>query len=260
MRLHSLGSGSSGNAFLLTTETTAVLLDAGVGARTCLAGVRGLLGERQLDAIVVSHEHIDHVRALKPLLRRASCPVVTTAGTREAIKHEGRWTRAVRGGRFATGDIEIEFVAVSHDAAEPCGFVITAGERRVALFTDLGYAGSEVLAAIATADTVVFEANYDREMLRRGGYPAHLKRRIQGPAGHLSNDDCATALVGALSDRARAVWLAHLSHNNNTPDIAVATVQEALRLIGSPVPVRALPRFALTEVSADVTTQLALRL
>ena len=123
MRVHSLGSGSSGNSFLVSTITTAVLIDAGVAIRACQTAVRQILDGRPLDAIVISHEHIDHVRALSSLTRRDALPVVTTEGTRRAIGQERGWTRAIAGGRFATGDIEIEFVGVSHDAAEPCGFV-----------------------------------------------------------------------------------------------------------------------------------------
>jgi phosphoribosyl 1,2-cyclic phosphodiesterase len=260
MRLHSLGSGSSGNSFLVSTATTAVLIDAGVAIRACQTAVRQLLNGRALDAIVISHEHIDHVRALGSLTRHAALPVVTTEGTRRAIGQERGWTRAVAGGRFAIGDIEIEFVSVSHDAAEPCGFVICHGGARTAIFTDLGHAGPQVLEAVASADAVVLEANYDSAMLRYGPYPAHLKRRIQGPAGHLSNDDCATLLAGVVSDRTRAIWLAHLSHTNNTPDVAAGTVRDALRLVERDIPVQPLPRFAITELTVDAQQQLLLSL
>jgi phosphoribosyl 1,2-cyclic phosphodiesterase len=160
------------------------------------------------------------------------------------------------GQRYADGSIEVSFVGVSHDAAEPCGFVVDADGLRVAVFTDLGHAGPEVFEAVASADIVVLESNYDDGMLRRGPYPAHLKRRITGPSGHLSNDDCGTILAASANARTRAIWLAHLSDKNNRPDIAEASAREALALAGLKTPVRALPRFDRLEITAVPAMQL----
>jgi phosphoribosyl 1,2-cyclic phosphodiesterase len=192
------------------------------------------------------------------MVRNRETPLVSTAGTYRAVGHAGGWTRVAGGGRLELPGLEISFISVSHDAAEPCGFVVEADGERAAIFTDLGIVTAPILEALASADFVVLEANYDPQMLRRGRYPAALKRRIQGPTGHLSNDDCAGALVAALDGRARAVWLAHLSENNNLPELAVATVQAALYLHGIGVPVRALPRHACADVTEPVTTQLKL--
>jgi phosphoribosyl 1,2-cyclic phosphodiesterase len=115
-----------------------------------------------------------------------------------------------------------------------------------------------VLDALASADIIVLEANYDRQMLLNGPYPRHLKRRIQGPAGHLGNDDCATALASAVTSRTQAIWLAHLSDKNNEPDIAVGTVREAIALMGLDVPVAPLPRFDRAEITRVPTRQLQL--
>jgi phosphoribosyl 1,2-cyclic phosphodiesterase len=257
MRVHSLGSGSSGNAFLVDTGEIALLLDCGVGVRAVQAAVRDLNVADRLAGIVVSHEHIDHVRAVDSTIKRHGVPVVTTRGTYGAM----RWTHAgvhqSSGERYADGSIELTFVGVSHDAAEPCGFVVDASGRRLAVFTDLGHAGPEVFDAIASADIVVLESNYDAGMLQRGPYPAHLKRRISGPNGHLSNDDCATILAATVSDRTRAIWLAHLSDKNNRPAIAEATAREALELVGQATPVRALPRFDRAELTAIPAMQLS---
>ena len=260
MRFFSLGSGSSGNAFLLLTERAAVLFDAGVAARTCASSLAGLLGGRELDAIIVSHEHIDHVRALPTLLRKRTTPLISTHGTRQGVAVDADWTRAVCGGSFSIGDVDVQFVSVAHDAQEPCGFVIEAAGQRIALFTDLGHVGLEALDALPGCDIVVLEANYDRSMLQSGPYPARLKRRIQGPTGHLSNDDSASALVATLDARTRAIWLAHLSHTNNTPAAAAHTVTEALRLHGLATPVQALPRFAVADLTAFKPEQLTLEL
>jgi phosphoribosyl 1,2-cyclic phosphodiesterase len=258
MQIVSLGSGSSGNAFLVITKRSNVLIDCGVPVRACLSALAHHNVAGRLDAVIVSHEHVDHVRSVPSITRRHDLPLVATDGTYRALRRPDGWTRALCGGRIDLPGLEVSFVGVSHDAAEPCGFVVEADGERVAIFTDLGHVTSPVLEALATADVIVLEANYDHEMLRRGSYPAHLKRRIQGPAGHLSNDDCAGALVATVSDRTRSIWLAHLSQNNNAPDVATSTVQGALYLHGLSVSVQALPRYGCADVSAAVTTQLRL--
>lgn len=240
MKLASLGSGSSGNAFLLQTDEQSILLDCGVGARTVQ---KALLNCAAPSSVILSHEHNDHVKSLKNVLRRHGCEVVATRGTLDAIGQETGWRTAQAGSRIQFGSVGISFIGVSHDAAEPCGFLIESAELRIAILTDLGMVNADVLDAISAADVIVLESNYDESMLRHGRYPAHLKRRIRSEVGHLSNDDCAAALVHALTSRTRGIWLSHLSHNNNTPHVAVATVTEALLSTGKNVPVTALARF-----------------
>ncbi len=257
MRIVSLGSGSSGNGFLVDTGEVAMLVDCGVGARAVQSALRDAGAQSRLAAIVVSHEHIDHVRSVESVMRRTDCPIVTTSGTYRAMSSQRRHSRKVAGERLADAGVEIEFVSVSHDAAEPCGFVVDDGRLRVAIFTDLGYVGEPVIDALRDADVVVLESNYDRRMLRSGPYPARLKRRIESPTGHLSNDDCATALVAAVSERTRAVWLAHLSDKNNAPDLALASAREAIELAGLTTPVGVLGRYERTEVTALPARQLS---
>jgi phosphoribosyl 1,2-cyclic phosphodiesterase len=258
MRFFSLGSGSSGNGFLLDTGEVAYLIDCGIAARTCQTSIRELAVQDRLAGIVVSHEHVDHVRSIPSVTRRTACPIITTAGTFTALRSGNAWQQRSSGDRHADSGVEITFVGVSHDAAEPCGFTIDYAGTRIAVFTDLGHVTEDVLVSLVDADIVVLEANYDRRMLQYGPYPMHLKRRIQGPTGHLSNDDCASALVATVTSRTRAIWLAHLSHNNNTPDLAVQTVTEALQLGGHEVPVAALPRFERAEITSVPSAQLHL--
>ena len=196
MRIISLGSGSSGNGFLLDTGEVAVLIDCGVAVRTCQSAIRDLGVIDRLAGIIVSHEHSDHVRSIPSITRKLDIPLITTHGTHGALRTHLRLDRHASGQRYSNATLEVSFIGVSHDAAEPCGFVAEHAGLRVAVFTDLGYVTPEVLEALSSADIIVLEANYDRQMLMYGPYPAHLKRHIQGPAGHLSNDDCATALVG----------------------------------------------------------------
>lgn len=256
MRIVSLGSGSSGNGFLVDTGKVAVLIDCGVAIRACQSAIRDCGVAGRLAGIVVSHEHIDHVRAMPSITRKHDIPLITTHGTHRALRTTVRLNRRASGERFSDSALEITFIGVSHDAAEPCGFVAEHSGTRVAVFTDLGYVSHEVVDALASADVIVLEANYDRQLLLNGPYPWRLKHRIQGPAGHLGNDDCATALTASVSSRTRAIWLAHLSDTNNDHDVAVGTVNEALRLIGRDIPVAALPRFERAEITCMPTTQL----
>lgn len=248
MQMYSLGSGSSGNAFLVRTARTALLIDCGVAARACTAALKELTPDCRVDAILISHEHVDHVRALIPVLRRTECNVVTTRGTRAQLRLDCGYTEVVSGGRFTSGDIDVTFIGVAHDAAEPCGFILESAGTTAAIFTDLGHVSAAVLDALRAADVIVLESNYDPGMLRRGRYPQHLKRRITGSHGHLSNDDCASALA-ATAGRASAIWLAHLSENNNLPEIAQEAVGTALRVNGLSTPATPLPRFARQDLN-----------
>ena len=260
MRVVSLGSGSSGNGFLLDTGEAALLIDCGVAVRPCQAAIRDYGVTDRLAGIVVSHEHIDHVRSIPSITRKMDIPLITTGGTHGALKTTLRLSRHASGDRFQDSALEVTFIGVSHDAAEPCGFVAEHNGTRVAIFTDLGYVTPSVIDALSSADVIVLEANYDRQMLKYGPYPSYLKRRIQGPEGHLDNDDCATALAGAVSARTRAIWLAHLSDKNNLPEIAVGTVKEALALMGHDIPVAPLPRYERAEVTRLPAAQLTLGL
>lgn len=255
VRLFSLGSGSSGNGFILDTGQIAFLIDCGTAVRPAQTAIRELGIADRIAGIIVSHEHSDHVRGIPSITRRNGYPLITTRGTFSALRSSLPCVECVSGTVHIDSGVEVTFVGVSHDADEPCGFVIDADATRIAVFTDLGFVDDAVLDSLRSADIIVLESNYDNEMLRRGGYPAHLKRRIQGPAGHLSNDDCAAALVASVSGRTRAIWLAHLSHNNNSPDIARQATEAALAIHGMAIPVRPLPRFDLAEITAIPTHQ-----
>ena len=245
MRLTSLGSGSSGNAFVLQHHEATVLLDCGVGVR---AVQKALARYGKLSSVIISHEHSDHVRSLSSVLKKHACEVVATEGTLGAIGRPGGW-RAIRaGGRIEIDSLSISFVGVSHDAAEPCGFLVESPGVKIAILTDLGCVDAEVLDVLSVADVAVFESNYDEGMLRRGHYPAHLKRRIRSAVGHLSNEDCAVALAHSARPEMSRVWLSHLSHNNNSPRAAIATTEEALLAAGKPIPVTALARFEPTQI------------
>jgi len=201
-----------------------------------------------LDAIVLSHEHSDHTRAAGLLHEVCGCTILAAP---ELAAH-APWLAPILTGTFPAceqwtiGDLSIRPHPVAHDAEATYGFSVTADGCTATLFTDLGHGNETVVQALAAADLIALEANYDREMLESGAYPWFLKRRISGRNGHLSNDDCAGLLVRALHvHRPRTVWLAHLSQNNNTPARAVDTVTDALNVADiTDVTVTALPRYA----------------
>lgn len=247
MRVACFASGSSGNAFLVQAGSAHVLVDAGLPSRELRERLAAChVDDQQLSAILISHEHSDHVAGLPRLLRHQQAPILATGGTLRALSGRGgdRQERLIPGIAVELSGLRVIPVEVPHDAAEPVGFVLEHGDVRIALFTDLGSATDDVCSAIRGASLVVLESNYDDEMLARGPYPAHLKRRIRGPRGHLSNADCSRALAEHLDGRTQAVWLAHLSHNNNHATVAHASAQGSLTVGG--VGLHTLPRSGAT--------------
>jgi phosphoribosyl 1,2-cyclic phosphodiesterase len=241
----SLGSGSSGNALLVQTRTTTVLVDCGVGVRK-MTNALAASGKRlqDIDAVLLSHEHVDHNRETGRL-QRAGATIISTQGTAASSNLDNELYISLACGRSVSfRGLDITGIRVAHDAAEPCGFLIRTGAAAICVFTDLGSVSGAVGEAISEADLVVLEANHDEQMLRRGPYPVHLQRRILADTGHLSNTTSADLLATALrnSRLSPTVWLAHLSETNNKPRLAVATVTKRLAQSGLRLDVDALPR------------------
>ncbi|MCK4409582.1 MAG: MBL fold metallo-hydrolase [Candidatus Eisenbacteria sp.] len=237
MKIAVLASGSSGNAIWVSSGSTAVLIDAGVSGRRVAQAAEGLgLDTTELSAVLVTHEHSDHVSGLGPVTRRFDVPVCATAGTHAAIdrrlgKCPGR-TIVEAGTDFEIGDLLVSPFLVSHDCAEPVGYSVSDGRTVVAVATDLGVVSHPVRDRIGRADCVVLEFNHDEQMLRDGDYPWFLKQRIMGTEGHLSNEAAARELVSLGDGPMSALVLAHLSRENNTPDLALATARDALERAG----------------------------
>lgn len=243
MKVYSLGSGSSGNSFLVSEAGSAILVDCGIGARRTRAFLREQGVDGRLSGVLISHEHGDHVRALPSVRRYQRCGIFSTEGTFRAIGVESDCNTIQPGRQFSIGSVGVTPVSVSHDGESPVGFVIEGRSSRVAIFTDLGIPSGDVRDALSDSDTVVLESNYCPSMLQVSPYPARVKQRIRGPLGHLSNDDCATLLASAISEKTTGVWLAHLSENNNSPDLARAVAAESLSIQGIDVDPTPLPRF-----------------
>ena len=192
----------------------------------------------ELDAILVTHDHVDHIRGLAVLCRRHGVPVYANEGTWRAIleRESGFPSRCMRtfytGENFYIGGVDVHPFPIPHDAAEPVGFTLTCQDLRCAVATDLGHIDETWMSAVSGAQALVLESNHDVGMVERGPYPQRLKRRILGKNGHLCNDDCAKALIELAKKGARAVFLSHLSADNNLPELAYNTVCEALERAG----------------------------
>lgn len=241
----SLGSGSSGNALLVQTSTATILVDCGVGVRK-MTNALATSGKRltDIDAVLLSHEHVDHNRETGRL-QRAGATIISTQGTASSSNLDPELALPLTdGGSVSFRGLDITGIRVAHDAAEPCGFLIRARGATICVFTDLGSVSGEVGEAVAEANLVVLEANHDEQMLRRGPYPVHLQRRILADTGHLSNTTSANLLATALrtARQTPTIWLAHLSETNNRPQLAVTAVTKRLAQGGLQLDIEALPR------------------
>ncbi len=231
MRFASLGSGSKGNATLVEAGDTRVLIDCGFSraeAEKRLA--RFALTPADLDAVLVTHEHSDHIAGVGRLSRRYRLPVWMTAGT-EAMHQGGelaQW-RCINSHRaFRIGALQVQPFPVPHDAREPCQFVFSDGHRRLGLLTDVGSITPHMLQALDQLDAFILECNHDPAMLAAGPYPPPLKRRVGGDYGHLSNQQAAAILKHVRTDRLQHLIAAHISEKNNRPELALACLAEAV--------------------------------
>lgn len=235
-----LGSGSRGNCTLLTASRTKLLVDAGFSCREVCRRL-GAAGHDpgSIDAILISHEHSDHVSAVDVLARKYKIPVYMTAGT-----HQG-WRRYMRdrmkasaklprletfaaGHKFQIGDISVMPFTTPHDAADPVGFTFHAEGIKVGIVTDLGYIPSSVVEHLRGCHGLMIESNHDLEMLRLGPYPWAVKQRVMSRTGHLSNESLAEFFINNYDGAAMFLILAHLSEQNNHPEVARRAAEQAL--------------------------------
>lgn len=233
-----LGSGSGGNAAVVSCGATRLLLDCGFSAREtarrmALAG----LDAADVSAVLVTHEHADHVSGVPVFARRHHVPVLASSGTLRAsglAGERGCECSPVRAGEpVRLGDIEVRPFRTSHDSAEPLGFVFQAPDgTRLGVVTDTGFASAEMLEALAGCNLLGLEVNHDLRMLETGPYPLFLRRRIAGERGHLSNDAAADALERLAHSGLRAVFGMHVSRQNNLPEIAGRALRVRLAAIG----------------------------
>ena len=252
MRFASLGSGSRGNATLIEAAGTRLLLDCGFSAREVERRLAELdVPAESLDAILVTHEHQDHIRGVGPLARRYSIPVWITHGTYNL----GRCgalpdVRLIHSHQvpFTIGDIEIEPYPVPHDAREPVQYVFHTANAKLGILTDAGVVTPHIRKVLKACDALFLECNHDVEMLANGPYPYSLQQRVGGRLGHLSNHQAADLLQLLGHDRLKYLLAAHLSEKNNTPEMALREAGNAL----SSGPCRVSLSVAMQDVCGDL--------
>jgi phosphoribosyl 1,2-cyclic phosphodiesterase len=231
MRFASLGSGSRGNATLVEAGTTRVMVDCGFSTRETERRL-GRLGRaaQDLTALLVTHEHGDHVRGVAALARKYRLPVWLTRGTWRMLRdNDLPEVRHCDGhGAFAIDDLQVTPVTVPHDAREPCQYVFDDGARRLGVITDTGRMTPHIVACLERCDALLLECNHDAQLLAEGPYPATLKQRVGGPLGHLSNAQAGALLEQLDSSRLQHLVAAHLSDRNNRPELARAALADAL--------------------------------
>ncbi|MDO4394035.1 MAG: MBL fold metallo-hydrolase [Bacillota bacterium] len=231
----SFASGSSGNCYLVKDDETAILIDAGISGKKIMQYLEETdTPPEQVQALLVTHEHIDHVQSL-PILSKNLPNVLVYANEptwdcNERPVPQNKRRTFTTGIDFSVGEFTVRSFHVSHDAAEPVGFSIIQENRQISILTDSGYVSDENLEEIAPADILVLESNHEEEMLLMGKYPYNVKRRILGNEGHLSNVTCGKCLarICHLISKPRRVLLGHLSRDNNDPSIAMLAVNNTL--------------------------------
>lgn len=240
MRMTILASGSRGNATVLSSSNSSILVDAGISCKETLKRMKAA-GEdpQKLTAILISHEHNDHVTGLEVLARKLRVPVYITEATyhvwrRSTRDSEGKPVKLERlehfcaGRSFSIGDITVNPFTTPHDAVDPCGFTFRADGIKFGIVTDLGYMSANVKDALRGCDGLMIESNHDLEMLRSGPYPWMVKQRIMNKKGHLSNTALAEFFEHDYDARAEFLVLAHISEHNNHPELVRETAYKAL--------------------------------
>ena len=238
MKLYTIASGSSGNCVCINNAATCFLVDAGITAKRIEAGLNAVgYGLQDLDAVLVTHEHIDHVRGIEVIIKKHAVPIYGTPETlNEVVKNAKNATEMKAlfhyinpGDSFLINDVEVNTFSTSHDAGNPIGYTFTSLGHKIGMATDLGCYDEKIIGELAGSDILYLEANYDLNMLMAGGYPYRLKLRIAGEYGHLSNDMSAELVTRLLHEQLRHVVIAHMSKENNYAELAYETIRQAVQ-------------------------------
>ncbi|MGI5911315.1 MAG: MBL fold metallo-hydrolase [Syntrophomonadaceae bacterium] len=236
MEVHILASGSTGNVAYFKFGNIRILVDVGISTRRIENKLRAIgVKLEDFDGVLITHEHIDHVKGLDVLIRRYHLPVFTRTATWEAIpchhKLPEKCFNAIEK-EFKIGEVKIKAHNISHDAADPVGFSFEYRRKKWVIATDMGTITNNIWQALTGADLAVLECNHDLNMLINGPYPGYLKKRILGRYGHLSNYHAAAVIAGINPKHKMQVFLAHLSQQNNQPDLALKMVSHLLNKKG----------------------------
>lgn len=238
-----LASGSKGNAIYFGTEEIKILIDAGISMRLMeerLAEIGVAVSE--IDVILSTHEHSDHIKGIETLSKKLGIPVYANSETAKGMvgkfTHQPAFKIFATGESFSLADLTITPFRIQHDTPDPVAFTISHRGAKFGFCTDLGFVTSVVKYHLQECDYLYIEANHQPSMVYASSRPEALKRRIMGPTGHLSNDECARLLTEVWSPRLQQVYLAHLSDECNDPSLAKKTIEEALQKVGSSIPVK----------------------
>lgn len=230
-----LASGSSGNSTYIATKHTRILIDAGVSGKKIEAGLAELrITGHDIDGLFITHEHLDHIKGAGVFSRRFNVPIYATYETWNAMEDglgkisPGNKRYVYPGENCIVNDICVKPFHIPHDAAEPVGYNIFAGGKKVTLATDIGHITDEIRENIAESEILLLEANHDENMVQKGSYPWHLKKRILSDMGHLSNITAGELLSSVVDGKMKHVFLGHLSQENNEPHLAFDTVEKIL--------------------------------
>lgn len=243
MRMCSIASGSSGNCIYIGSERNSILIDAGISGKRVEAGLKGLdLSGKDMDGILITHEHSDHIKGLGVLARKFGIPIYGTKGTLKAIRQTGNlgeipeelYHEIMPDVDFQVGDLMVSPFRVSHDAADPVAYRVECAGKAAAVATDLGVYTDYTVNKLKKLDVLLLESNHDIHMLEVGDYPYHLKRRILGERGHLSNESAGQLLCKVLHDDLKRIFLGHLSKENNYAELAYETVRLEVLLEDNP--------------------------
>ena len=250
MKLCSIASGSSGNCICVGSDKTTLLVDVGISKKKVEEGLNTIdMTGRDVNGILVTHEHSDHIKGLGVFVRKYEVPVYATPGTIEEIKRcsslgklpEGIFRPIEADENFEIEDLKVEPFTISHDAAQPVGYRIRHQDKSVGIATDLGKYTDYIVEKLAGSDVLLLEANHDVNMLQVGPYPYYLKRRILGERGHLSNELAGRLLCELLHDNLKSVMLGHLSKENNYEKLAYETVCAEVTMGDNPYHSKDLP-------------------
>lgn len=246
----SIASGSSGNCAVWSCDGTTVLIDLGVSVRALNTALRQIdLEITDLDAVLLTHEHTDHIKGLTTFVKKYDVPIYATFGTASAIllrqpQTQKNFRTFAAGDSFSIGALHIQSIPIPHDAAEPTAYRLD-GSECLGYATDIGYLTEQLRNAMSGCETLVLESNHDVEMLKNGVYPMYLKQRIRGQYGHLSNEECAMGAVEWARKGTKRFILSHLSDKNNTPLTALRCTQRMVERNGCEVYVA--PRSAMEQ-------------
>ncbi len=231
-KFSNLYSGSSGNCSYVESDNSKILIDCGVSCKKINEGLSSIgVNFEDIDAIMLTHEHSDHVKGLQVTCKKYNIPIYASEGTFKGIKQEipdNSKNCFKVNEKFELGDLVIFPFSIPHDASDPCGFNIFYQGQKISIATDIGHITNDIMSKLEGSSFLLLESNYEPEMLKCSKYPYSLKRRILGPNGHLSNDDAGIAIGSLMKSGIDNIMLGHLSRENNFPELAYKTVVESL--------------------------------